>query len=82
MRFTAKFPDFVTFSTTPSKKGSLVDAINRCLVTLQYLVNPPKRDERGGGPSVEHLGWIGIAVGVLAIVGVAIYAYIRTKLPQ
>ncbi|WP_394276246.1 hypothetical protein [Luteococcus sp.] len=63
-----------------------MNPITQALIHTQLALNealtkaPAKRDERGSG-SVEQLGWIAIAIAVIALVTTGVIAFIKSKMP-
>jgi len=65
-----------------------MNTITKTFVFVQLMLSDAttslqaKRDERGGGNSVENLGWIALAIAIVVLVTGAVLAYIKGKLPQ
>ena len=63
------------------KLSNIVGAV---VSTWLVLTGPGSRrdqDERGGSETIAQVLLIGLAIAVVAIVGVAIRAYVRSHLP-
>lgn len=51
------------------------------LMTWLMVIDPKRRDERGGSNTIEILLYCALAIAIATIVTVAITGYVRSHLP-
>ncbi len=65
-----------------------MDSLNKAIIGAQLALAEglktleAKRDQRGGGGSVDYLGWIALAVAIVAAVTAGVIAFVKSKIPS